>query len=99
MSWIATVKGSVDHLEAEVAHELENAVMHALADVVGTLVQAGHTGVGGLFHFTTGAPANLTDPDADPVAASASGATVTNPVSTVPAEARTTSVPAGTAPD
>lgn len=96
MSWIATLKGNVDHLAADVAREAEEFVMRELAAIVAGLVEKGHTGVGGLFHFTKGSPANLVDPDASLDAQNVAAPAQANPVSVVPAEARTESVPYGT---
>lgn len=96
MSWIATIKGDVDHQVEGVRRELEERVRDALAAVVSTLVIGGHQGVAGTFHFSKGGPSNLADTSAPPDAMSQSGAVGQVPVSTVPADMHTESVPYGT---
>ena len=98
MGWIASLKGSVDHLDREVAEEAEVAVRDALAAVVGGLVPNGHQGVGGQFHFSHGGPSNLADPAGPGPDVEQAATAQTNPVSTIPAEVKDTGVPAGTAP-
>jgi hypothetical protein len=57
--WHASLHGSTDHLDPEVATEIETAVRDALAEVMGTLVPAGHQGVAGSFEYSKGGPSDL----------------------------------------
>lgn len=97
MGWIASLKGSTDHLDKEVADEIEVAVRDALAEVFGGLVPAGHQGVAGTFHYSTGGPSDLRDATPHPGPEPPASSVQQNPVSNVPADVATLSVPPGTA--
>ena len=94
--WHLSMHGSTDHLDPAVAEEIEVAVRDAAAEIMATLVPAGHQGVAGAFSYSKGGPSDLRDAtphaEPDPVEAPAQP----NPVSSVPAEVATKSVPPGT---
>jgi hypothetical protein len=62
--WHASLHGSTDHLDPEVAQEIETKVRDALAQVMGTLVPDGHQGVAGSFEYSKGGPSDLRGPGA-----------------------------------
>jgi hypothetical protein len=62
--WHASLHGSTDHLDPEVAQEIETKVRDALAEVMGTLVPDGHQGVAGSFEYSKGGPSDLAGPGA-----------------------------------
>ena len=95
--WHLSMHGSTDHLDPAVAEEIEVAVRDAAAEIMATLVPAGHQGVAGQFAYSSGGPSDLRDAAPHPDPAAVEAPAVANPVSTVPAEVASVEVAPGTA--
>jgi hypothetical protein len=72
--WHLSMHGSTDHLDPEVAAEIETRVRDAAAEIMGTLVPDGHQGVAGRFEYSKGEPSDLNGPGAPTRPATASDA-------------------------
>jgi hypothetical protein len=62
--WHLSMHGSTDHLDPEVAAEIETKVRDAAAEIFGSLVPDGHQGVAGSFEYSKGGPSDLNGPGA-----------------------------------